>query len=395
MSPSLALLVSIAFILSLIRKLHSSLAVFAGALLLSILSLPIGQLPQLLIGTILSWQTVRLMIIVASAMTLSAAMEAKGLLARLAKTMGAFGSKLAMHIVPAIVGLVPMPAGAVVSATAVKGMAKRLGLKPEEATFINYWFRHVWEFSVPVYQSIVIVSVVLGWQLSSVFLTLAPLTLLAILAGSTVSSRILKDRPEDGGGSFPLKGFLRASWPILMLVGMILLGVEPALAFPLTLALLILQQRFRPSELKMPLKYGLDPRILFLLYAIMVFKSVIEATGSARALFDDLTMLGVPFSVVLIVLSFMLALAGGLSIAFAGLAFPLLAPIITRVGWPGLFLAYTSGMVGLLLSPLHLCLVLSSEYFGAELSKVYRYVLPPVVGVEVIALLIFLVMQSL
>lgn len=391
MNPSLALLASIALILLLIRKLHPSLAVFVGALLLSTLSLPIERLPHILLSAILSWQTIRLIIIVASAMTLSSAMEEKGLLANLAKTMEAFGSKRAMHIVPAMIGLVPMPAGAVVSATAVKSIARKLGLKPEEATFINYWFRHIWEFSVPIYQSVVVVSVILGWQLSSVFLALAPLTLLAILAGSMMSSRILKDRPDDRGGPFPTKGFLKASWPILVLVAMILLGLEPAIAFPSALAMLIVQQRFRPSELKKPLKYGLDPKIIFLLYAIMVFKFAIEITGSADALFRDLNALGVPFFVVLVIPTFMLALAGGLSIAFAGLAFPLLVPIIAQVGWPGLILAYASGMAGLLLSPLHLCLVLSSEYFGAELSTVYRYVLPPVLGVEAIASLIFLI----
>jgi len=389
MGSSLVLLLSIVLILLLIRKLHPSIAVFLGALFLSVLSLPIQEIPDILLRSILNWETLRLMIIVVSAMTLSAAMEVRGLLANLAKAMEAFGPKKAMHIVPAMIGFVSMPAGALVSAAAVKGTAERLKLKPEEATFINYWFRHVWEFSMPVYQSIVIVSVVLGWQLSSVFLTLVPLTFLAILIGLPMSLKILKDR-DGGGGRFPLIEFIKAAWPILLLVVLILGGVEPALVFPSSLILLLVQQKFKPRELVKPLKYGLNPKILFSLYSIMVFKFIIEASESAMRLFEDIGTLGVPMSLMLVVLPFILALGGGSSIALAGLSFPLLVPIISEMGGKALMLAYASGMVGLLLSPLHLCLILSTEFFKAKLSKVYGYVLPPVLAMEVAALLLFI-----
>lgn len=36
-----------------------------------------------------------------------------------------------------------------------------------------------------------------------------------------------------------------------------------------------------------------------------------------------------------------------------------------------IFLAYFSGYLGVILSPAHFCLVLSSEYFKTDLAKVY------------------------
>jgi hypothetical protein len=54
-----------------------------------------------------------------------------------------------------------------------------------------------------------------------------------------------------------------------------------------------------------------------------------------------------------------------------------------------LLLAYTSGEVGLLLSPVHLCFVLSAEYFKANLGKVYRYTLPPLLAIEAIAVVMY------
>jgi len=40
-------------------------------------------------------------------------------------------------------------------------------------------------------------------------------------------------------------------------------------------------------------------------------------------------------------------------------------------------LAYLGGYMGILFSPVHLCLVFSAEYYGAELRKVYRKMLLP------------------
>ena len=390
MNSSLALLISIVVVLLLVRKTHPSIAVFVGATLLSLLCLPWLEFPEILFKTMTDWQTLRLILIVASAMTMSAAMEVKGLLTDLAKAMEVFGSKKAVHIVPAMIGLVPMPAGALVSATAVRSTADKLSLKPEEITFINYWFRHIWEFSMPMYQSVILASVVLSQPLSYIFLVLFPLTIFSTFFGLLISKRILSSRDEGRLKiSLPFSTFLRASWPILLLVIMVLIGLDPAIAFPISLFLLLLQQRFRLNELKKPLKYGLNPKIIFLLYAIMVYKLVIGISGAAHSLFEDVSAIGMPIFSLLIIIPFILSFAIGQSLAFAGLAFPLLLPILVQNGLNlgGFILAYTSGMNGMLLSPLHLCLVLTSSYFGAKLTKVYGYVLPLVLAMEAVALI--------
>jgi hypothetical protein len=42
-------------------------------------------------------------------------------------------------------------------------------------------------------------------------------------------------------------------------------------------------------------------------------------------------------------------------------------------------LAYGFGYAGMMLSPLHLCFVVSSQYFQARIHRVYRYITAPVV----------------
>lgn len=399
LNPSLALLASIAAILILLRlKLHPSLAIFLGSFVVSLLVLPLPSVPALMWQSLLARQTIELLVVIASALTLSSLMEEKGLLARLATTMEGIGPRLAIRLVPAVIGLVPMPAGALVSATANGSLAKRLGLNPEQSTFVNYWFRHIWEFSVPVYPAIITTSVILSIPLFSVMKTLIPMTILVVVMGAVLSYKILRKTAKVERESIPAKriayDLLRAAWPILLLISLILLGVKAMLAFPLTLALLAGQQRVRWPELRKALKYGLNPTILFLLYAIMLYKATIENSNAASVLLSDMQVRGLPALLMLVVLPLLMGLATGVSMAFVGVALSLLVPFITSgsaFSSHALLLAYVSGMVGILLSPLHLCLILSTEYFKANLGRVYRYVLPLCLGIEAIAILVYIV----
>ena len=398
LSPSLALLVAIAGILILIRlKVRPSLAIFAGSLILSLLLLSPGSLPGHMFHTLIDRQTLTLLAVVASALALSRLMEVKGLLTSLAATMERLGPKIAMHLVPATIGLVPMPAGALVSATALRDLANRMGLSPERVTFINYWFRHIWETSLPVYPAIIATSVIMSVQLSSVTLTLLPMTALGVALGAVSSYRMLKpiqryETKERTSKKSIAHNLLRTSWPILLIVGLVMAGLDVLIAFPLTLVLLACQQRARWPELKIALKYGADLQILFLLYSIMLFKATIESAGAAYTLFSDMQYIGMPTPVILALLPFLMGFATGISMGFVGISLPLLVPFIAlgpHVNSYALMLAYISGYVGVLLSPLHLCLLLSVEYFKASFAKVYKLILPPLLAIEAVVVFIY------
>jgi integral membrane protein (TIGR00529 family) len=398
LSPSVALLASIAGILILIRlKVRPGLAIFAGSLAVSLLLLPPRSLPEHMFHTLIDRQTLTLLAVVASALALSRLMEVKGLLTSLATAMERLGPRLAMHLVPATIGLVPMPAGALVSATALRDLADRMGLPPERATFINYWFRHIWEASLPVYPAIITTSAILSVRLSSVTLTLLPMTALVIALGTVFSYRMLKpnkryETEERTSKRSIVYNLLRTSWPILLIVALVLAGVHVVIAFPLALALLACQQRAKWPELKIALKYGLDLQILFLLYAVMLFKTTIEGAGAAHTLFSDMQRIGMPTPVLLALLPFLIGFATGISMGFVGISLPLLVPFITlasHVNSYALMLAYISGYVGVMVSPLHLCLMLSTQYFKASFAKVYKLILPPLLAIEAVVVFIY------
>jgi hypothetical protein len=57
--------------------------------------------------------------------------------------------------------------------------------------------------------------------------------------------------------------------------------------------------------------------------------------------------------------------------------------------------AYVSGFVGILLSPAHLCLALTADYFKADLREVYKILIWPVGVVFSAALLVLIVFRVL
>jgi len=398
-SPSIALLLSIAGILILLRlKLAPGFAVFAGCLILSLLILPPRQTPGLMLETVTSIATWRLIGIIFCSLALSKLMEMKGLLLRLSRTLEAIGPIAALHLVPAIIGLVPMPGGALVSATAVKGLVGRLGLTPAQATYVNFWFRHLWEASMPVYPAVVAASVILAVPLREVVTTMLPSIPLIAMAGAVVSWRILKgvncERSESLTGRAFLAQLVRAAWPVMLLVGLVIGGLEAAFAFALVVVLVCIQQHMSRDEIHKAARYALNPRIMGLLYAVMLYKAIVEQSGAAYSLFEDMSALGVPPAFMLVALPMLMGFATGLSVAFVGISFPLLLPFMGNgmdFSHVALFLAYISGIVGYKASPLHLCLVLTVEYFQARLGDIYRLILPPLAAIVSVALLAYFV----
>jgi len=399
-NPSLALLITIAAVLLLLRlKLHPGGAVFCGSLLLSVLSLPPAETPGLMLRAAVDIQTLRLLAIVICALMMSHLMERRGMLTRLANALEGIGPKLAIHVAPVAIGLMPLPGGAVVSAAAVKDLVRRLHLSPVQATFINFWFRHLCEFGTPIYPGVIMAGVILAVPLSFMLLHLAPMWMLMLVFGAVVSWRILRGTPAPDGngrkcGGIPRELF-RSAWPVMLVFALVIAGLDAAPAFFITVIALVLQQRMSLPEVKAGLKYGFGPKILFLLYAVMLFKSVVDASGAAEALFTEMQKAGLPHALILIVLPALIGFSTGLSSAMVGISIPLLVPFLMSGGavdGASLMLAYGAGGLGYMLSPLHLCLVLSAEYFEARLASVYRLLLPPAIAVLVtLTVLYFLV----
>ena len=305
-------------------------------------------------------------------------------------------NRVVMAIVPAIIGLLPMPGGALVSAPMAGEVGKRLGLSREKRTFFNYWFRHIWEYIFPLYPGIILVSSLLSVPLGEIIKVQFPLTMAAILGGTFFALKRIENinKPETDyeiNKFSSLKTLFFSIWPILLVIfSCFVLKVPLIIALLGTVILLLLLERIGWDKTIRILKESISFRTIFLILGIMVFKEVLIASGASAILPEELKTIGIPHYVILFAIPFIVGLMVGDTAGFVGITFPVLYPFMNTgsVNLNLSMVAFVGGYAGVLLSPTHLCLVLTGEYFGADLSKVYRMLLGPVAFIVIVALLL-------
>ncbi len=331
-------------------------------------------------------ETLRILEIVVSAIALSGFMERNGYLSKMTDSsmMVLSDPRLVFLVVPALIGLLPMPAGALVSAIMINDFANRVNLNREVRTFVNYWFRHIWEYSWPLYQGIILESVILGATVQGIVYSQVHLTFIAIILGfifgfKRINLQISVELKRDIRKG--LLGILNGLWPILLVIVFSLgTGVDISLTLPISLLLTLIVSRLKFRDIKTAFKNAFSPSLLLSIIGVMIFKEVLEDTGAVQTFYKVSLTYNLPPITLVILIPFITGLVTGVTVAFVGISYPVLLPFLkaSEIGVFGLSsLAYASGMAGIMLSPLHLCLVFSSKYFEADLSKVYKFLYKP------------------
>jgi hypothetical protein len=108
---------------------------------------------------------------------------------------------------------------------------------------------------------------------------------------------------------------------------------------------------------------------------------VIETGRAAGSTLASLQAWGVPADLVVFALPFLVGLLTGLTAAYVGVGFPIVSSAFILTGGlgSGVLLAYAGGLMGIMVSPVHLCLVLTKKYFKAGFRGIYRYLIPVVI----------------
>lgn len=309
--------------------------------------------------------------------------------------------RLILAFIPAFLGLIPMPAGAMFSAPMVNEVASRMNLQAEEKTFINYWFRHIWELIWPLYPSIILFSALLEVEIREIVKVQFPLTIAVFIIGLVWEQRNIKRNIIENTNRidvfFNMKKLFLGTWPIL-LIAVFVLFVKLDFLISLSIAILSLillnRYKIKVKDIKDIIKSDLDLNILFLIAGIMIFKRMLEATGIIIIIPEFFTGLGIPFLVVLFIIPFLVGILTGISSATVGICFPVLLPFMVvqnEVNLNYAMFAYVGAYIGMMISPVHLCLVVTKDYFKADLAKIYKLLALPLLIIILFALILVMV----
>lgn len=389
-------------------KLPLGLALIVGGIVLALFfkMSPLGYFNSAISG-IFSLETISLLIVVVGILILSNTLSISGRLDRIVSSFKDIvgESRISLVTFPSLIGLLPMPGGAIFSAPMVGGITENSSLNPTQKTVINYWFRHIWEYWYPLYPGAILaitLSKLPPWK----FMTMNfPMTFAALAAGYYLILRkiSLGDKKYRDYSKEKMRKFLFELIPIIIVIsslflfGIAISEMEQAFKFksqflekcPIFIGLIIsfiwiiISDKLKWDKIKSVLFKKTIWEMGFLVLGLMIFKAILTQSGAVETIKNELLKYNIPIISLIMILPFIAGLVTGIAVGFVGVSYPIVISLIATMNLPVektghlFFIAYVFGYTGMMLSPVHLCLLLTKDYFKAGLLSVYtRYLLP-------------------
>ncbi len=369
-----------------------------------------GEVARTVATSLIQPRTIALVVITVQLLGLSALMQSAGQLERIVVLARAMLRRpaAAMVAMPALIGLLPMPGGAVFSAPMVAAAAEGGKADGSFLSAVNYWFRHIWEHWWFLYPGVMLAMSFTDGGYGWFALCQLPLGLfmaasgLLLFRGSHASLHVKAD-PAPPGTRRKFFWAISSIWiivlvwvPVKLLLTYWLLPryaggrtieginyVPVAVGLTVSLAWTTIFNHLGGRQVARTLTSRKVILFAVLVISVMCFQYVLEQAGAAEKIGAGLREQGVPLVLLVAALPFISGLVTGLAVGFVGTSFPIVMGVVAAMPDPGpirayLALAYAMGHLGQMTSPLHLCQIVSNKYFNTSFAPVYRRIAPSI-----------------
>jgi hypothetical protein len=229
-----------------------------------------------------------------------------------------------------------------------------------------------------------------------------PLTVAALLGGAIFGlmgiPRVPRDGPSASARLEGLRTLVNSIWPVaLVIVLSLTLPIDERVALVLslvvTITLLMVTKGVSLPALGHILHRRIPWKTVLVLLGALTFRRVLDSSGAVSAVSEALSASHVPLAVVAFLIPFIAGLLTGLSVGAFSIGFPVVLPLVApdgaiASGWAAWLMA--GGFLGVMCSPVHLCLSLTRLYFEADWGPVYRRIATSSLGVALTAALLLL-----
>ncbi len=375
------------FILRL-KDFDHSLTIIIACLIIGLTSgKSLAIFPGVLLTTVTDLRTWEITAAVAMITLMGYVLKETKMIAGLIENLRGFlPSRVLVTLIPAIFGVLSMPGGAMISAPFNEPEAQRLGLKPEERTFVNIWFRHVWYWASPISPTTFLAVSMAGLALRDFIIVNLLLFIASWGVGFFMTRKFISGIPETRLQPRNYGAVLRGISPIVTALALSLLEVPVWLSVATGIIVAFLVQRTTRQTIWKSLRKGISWQISAAVFATLYFRYMLTSTGSVTLLLQDVIGSGVPLILLLILVPLIIGSISGMPTMGIGIAFPLLLPILPEVNIATVTIMFAGITTGYMASPLHLCLVLTNHYYQSNLGHVFRYLLPATFILYTIAL---------
>jgi integral membrane protein (TIGR00529 family) len=383
----LGFIISLVVILIVARK-NLPLALFSGAIILGIFTLPLISIFDKIIFTLTDLSVIFLALAMGIIPMIGGSMKESGQMDDLVNNLR-IGKKGMMSLSPAIMGLLPMPGGALLSAPIIERAGE--GVANDLKVVINNWFRHLFVLIYPLSSALIASAKISNLSVYTAFLYLLPSFFIALFLGYVFLVRKVHGS-INYTSAFSLKG-------LLVPLGIIL--VAPFLDFTLKKIIVLPVMEITTligvcaafivslivSKVKLNLKniaITMKPwNFTLIIITMFVFLNIFQASNVAELIAS------IPLSpeTLCVIAGFILGLTTGRVLLPASIVLPVyltkgtITPFIFAV-------IYTSIFFGYVLSPVHPCVCITLEYFNVPMKHFFKLSAPPAFIIFLAALLI-------
>ncbi len=360
------------------REVQFYVAITIAALIIGVTSgEPLTILFDVMITTLTSYNTWNLVLAVVLITVLGYALRETGLMERFIGGLSeVLPGNIMLAIIPALFGFLSMPGGALMSAPFIEPEAKKLGLSPEAKTYYNVWFRHLLYWVNPITSSTIMATTLSGFSINEWLMTQWPLFFVMAAIGFIASRGFIKTPKKNRLKKSLSMENMKGGIPILVTISLTLLGVPIWGSLLSGILVAMLLGGVKPEQGLAMFKNGVMWDLALSIISMLYLRDMIGATSSVTQLFEVIIATGVPILAIAIVVPWFIGAISGSPAMGVGIAFPVLLPLL---GAPNInltcivFLGITCTYIT---SPLHLCLVLTNNYFRSDLNKVIKYLAP-------------------
>jgi len=408
-NPLVAIIIAIGFLIVLLyKRVNLGIALNATALFLALLAVDLGMIIPVIITTTLDLLTISVCAATFSIMLLSELYKETGMIRRLSDSVSRLinNPKIVLCILPAIIGLLPVGGGALVSAPLVDSEADKLKMTPSKKAYVNLWFRHTIFPVYPLGPVIIATAVLTKLSISSIIVRQIPVVLVMVIVGYIIGfwkvSQVKKDAPDiRANRKSDLNNFFISFFPILATIlidvalnlagfNQLLSGFDVVIAILIGIAIFVAITKLNSMVFVKPLKSWGIWGITAAAYGAFLLRNVMDAAGISNVFSSYVANGSIDVVLFLAVGPALLGLLTGsaqggvaVSVSILSTIFPL--PFAAKVA----ALVYISAYLGYTIAPTHLCLTFTADYFKCSLGKMYKYIIPSFLITFSIALLVY------
>jgi integral membrane protein (TIGR00529 family) len=384
-------IISLVIIIGVARK-NLPLAIFCGALVLGLFTLPVLTILEKIIFTLSDLSIVFLALAMGVIPMIGGAMKQSGQMDDLVNNLR-IGRKGLMALSPAIMGLLPMPGGALLSAPILEKGGE--GVPDDLKVAINDWFRHLFVMVYPLSSALIASAKISNISVYTAMLYLMPTFVFTLILGYIFFIRRVKGR-IDYESTFswkrlliPLGIILVAPFLDFSLKKIIDLPVEEIATLAGVTTAFILAYSISKVRLNIwdIIKKMKAWNFTLIILTMFIFLHIFQASNIA----DLIAAIPLPVVTLCVVAGFVLGIATGRVLLPASIILPIYLTSSTIT--PAVFaLVYTSIFFGYVISPVHPCVAVSLEYFNVSLKRFFMLLVVPTLIIFITAVLLSIVL---